>query len=181
MLTGTLVTAIGFLPIGLANSAVGEYAGGIFWVVGIALVASWFVAVIFTPYLGVKLLPNVARKAHHADPNAVYNGRFYRAFRRVLEFCVRRPLIVIAVTVTFLGLGLSGFSHVQQQFFPLVGAARIVSRNADGRGHLDRGDVQGRARGRAIARRRRRCGVLHDLYRQGLAALLARPAAGAAQ
>src|SRR6204780_2166279 len=119
MLTGTLVTAIGFLPIGLANSAVGEYAGGIFWVVGIALVASWFVAVIFTPYLGVRLLPNIARKAHHADPNAVYNGRFYRAFRRVLEFCVRRPLVVIAVTVTFLGLGLSGFSHVQQQFFPL--------------------------------------------------------------
>ena len=119
MLTGTLVTAIGFVPIGLANSAVGEYAGGIFWVVGIALVASWFVAVIFTPYLGVRLLPNIARKAHHADPNAVYNGRFYRAFRRVLEFCVRRPLVVIAVTVTFLGLGLSGFSHVQQQFFPL--------------------------------------------------------------
>jgi multidrug efflux pump len=119
MLTGTLVTAIGFLPIGLANSAVGEYAGGIFWVVGIALVASWFVAVIFTPYLGVKLLPEVKRRAHHVDPNAVYNGRFYRAFRRVLEFCVRRPLVVIAVTVTFLGLGLSGFSHVQQQFFPL--------------------------------------------------------------
>ena len=119
MLTGTLVTAIGFLPIGLANSAVGEYAGGIFWVVGIALVASWFVAVIFTPYLGVKLLPNVARKGHHADPNAVYSGRFYRAFRRVLEFCVRRPLVVIAVTIVFLGLGLSGFSHVQQQFFPL--------------------------------------------------------------
>jgi multidrug efflux pump len=119
MLTGTLVTAIGFLPIGLANSAVGEYAGGIFWVVGIALVASWFVAVIFTPYLGVKLLPEVKRKAHHVDPNAVYNGRFYRAFRRVLEFCVRRPLVVIGITVTFLGLGLSGFSHVQQQFFPL--------------------------------------------------------------
>ena len=119
MLTGTLVTAIGFLPIGLANSAVGEYAGGIFWVVGIALVASWFVAVIFTPYLGVKLLPNVGRKAHHADPNAIYNGRFYRTFRRLLQFCVRRPLVVIAVTVTFLGLGLSGFSHVQQQFFPL--------------------------------------------------------------
>ena len=119
MLTGTLVTAIGFLPIGLANSAVGEYAGGIFWVVGIALVASWFVAVVFTPYLGVKLLPEVAHKTRHADPNAVYNGRFYRGFRRVLEFCVRRPLVVIAVTVTLLGLGLSGFSRVQQQFFPL--------------------------------------------------------------
>ena len=59
MLTGTLVTAAGFLPIGFANSAVGEYAGGIFWIVGISLVASWFVAVIFTPYIGVKLLPNI--------------------------------------------------------------------------------------------------------------------------
>ena len=120
MLTGTLVTAIGFLPIGLANSAVGEYAGGIFWVVGIALVASWFVAVIFTPYLGVKLSARRrATRARHVDPEAVYNGRVYRVFRRVLEFCVARPLVVIAVTVTFLGLGLSGFSHVQQQFFPL--------------------------------------------------------------
>ena len=119
MLTGTLVTAIGFLPIGLANSAVGEYAGGIFWVVGIALVASWFVAVLFTPYLGVKLLPNVAHRPRHADPNAVYDKPFYRAFRRVLEFCVARPLVVIVVTVTLLGLGLSGFSRVQQQFFPL--------------------------------------------------------------
>jgi multidrug efflux pump subunit AcrB len=119
MLTGTLVTAIGFIPIGLANSAVGEYAGGIFWVVGIALVASWFVAVMFTPYLGVKLLPNVAHRTQHADPNAVYDKRFYRAFRRVLEFCVRRPLLVIVAAVAFIGLGLSGFSHVQQQFFPL--------------------------------------------------------------
>jgi multidrug efflux pump len=119
MLTGTLVTAMGFLPIGLANSAVGEYAGGIFWVVGVALVASWFVAVVFTPFLGVKLLPNVAHRTQHADPNAVYDGRFYRAFRRVLEFCVRRPPVVIVVTVTLLGLGLSGFSRVQQQFFPM--------------------------------------------------------------
>ena len=59
MLTGTLVTAAGFLPIGFANSTVGEYAGGIFWIVAIALVASWFVAVIFTPYIGVELLPNI--------------------------------------------------------------------------------------------------------------------------
>ena len=63
MLTGTLVTAAGFLPIGFANSAVGEYAGGIFWIVAISLVASWFVAVIFTPYIGVKLLPQ-----HHGPP-----------------------------------------------------------------------------------------------------------------
>ena len=80
MLTGTLVTAAGFLPIGFANSAVGEYAGGIFWIVAIALVASWFVAVIFTPYIGVKLLPNI--KVHHNhDPHAIYETRMYRALR----------------------------------------------------------------------------------------------------
>ena len=66
MLTGTLVTAAGFLPVGFAASAVGEYAGGIFWVVAIALIASWFVAVIFTPYLGVKLLPNFTARPRQA-------------------------------------------------------------------------------------------------------------------
>ena len=119
MLTGTLVTAAGFLPIGLANSAVGEYTGGIFWVVGIALVASWFVAVLFTPYLGFKLLPNYARGGHARNENAIYATPFYRAFRRALEFCVSRPIVVIAVAVALLGLGLSQFSKVQQQFFPL--------------------------------------------------------------
>ena len=80
MLTGTLVTAAGFLPIGFANSAVGEYAGGIFWIVAIALVASWFVAVIFTPYIGVKLLPNITVHHNH-DPHAVYETRIYRILR----------------------------------------------------------------------------------------------------
>ena len=118
MLTGTLVTAAGFMPIGLANSAVGEYTGGIFWVVGIALVASWFVAVLFTPYLGFKLLPNYARGGHARNENAIYATPFYRAFRRALEFCVARPIVVIAVAAALLGLGLSQFSKVQQQFFP---------------------------------------------------------------
>src|SRR5579871_2527415 len=87
MLTGTLVTAAGFLPIGFANSAVGEYAGGIFWIVGIALVASWFVAVIFTPYIGVKLLPDF--QVHHGrDPHAIYDTRVYRALRGVIQWCV---------------------------------------------------------------------------------------------
>ena len=91
MLTGTLVTAAGFMPIGLANSAVGEYTGGIFWVVGIALAASWFVAVLFTPYLGFKLLPNYASGGHRRDETAIYATPFYRAFRRALEFCVSAP------------------------------------------------------------------------------------------
>ncbi len=89
MLTGTLVTAAGFLPIGFANSAVGEYAGGIFWIVAIALVASWFVAVIFTPYIGVKLLPNI--KVHHNhDPHAIYETRMYRGLR-AHRAVVRQP------------------------------------------------------------------------------------------
>jgi multidrug efflux pump subunit AcrB len=119
MLTGTLVTAVGFMPIGLANSATGEYAGGIFWVVGIALVASWFVAVLFTPFLGFKLLPNYAKAAHRRDEQAIYATRFYRGFKRALEFCVSRPLVVIAIALVIVGVGLSQFGKVQQQFFPL--------------------------------------------------------------
>jgi multidrug efflux pump len=119
MLTGTLVTAAGFMPIGLANSAVGEYAGGTFWVVGIALVASWFVAVLFTPYLGFKLLPDYAGRGRRREEKAIYSTLFYRTFRKALEFCVSRPLVVISVAAALLGLGLSQFSKVQQQFFPL--------------------------------------------------------------
>src|SRR6516225_5804927 len=119
MLTGTLVTAAGFLPIGLANSAVGEYTGGIFWVVGIALVASWFVAVLITPFLGYKLLPSLAGGRRHHEEAAIYATPFYRAFRRALEFCVSHPIVVIAVAAGLLGLGSTQFSKVQQQFFPL--------------------------------------------------------------
>jgi multidrug efflux pump len=118
MLTGTLVTATGFLPIGFANSAVGEYAGGIFWVVAIALIASWFVAVIFTPYIGVKLLPNI--KVHHDhDPHAVYETRLYRTLRAVIQWCVEHRIKTVAATVGVFVLSIVAFGHVQQQFFPL--------------------------------------------------------------
>ncbi|CAN7465773.1 efflux RND transporter permease subunit [Bradyrhizobium sp. LjRoot220] len=118
MLTGTLVTAAGFLPIGFANSAVGEYAGGIFWIVAIALVASWFVAVIFTPYIGVKLLPNI--KVHHNhDPHAVYETRVYRILRSMVQWCVDHRIKVVVATVGVFALSIVGFGNVQQQFFPL--------------------------------------------------------------
>lgn len=120
MLTGTLVTAAGFLPIGFANSAVGEYAGSIFWIVAISLVASWFVAVIFTPYIGVKLLPNFAAhgKANH-DPHAIYETRMYRGLRSVIQWCVNHRIKVVVATVGVFALAIVGFGHVQQQFFPL--------------------------------------------------------------
>jgi multidrug efflux pump len=118
MLTGTLVTAAGFLPIGFANSSVGEYAGGIFWVVAIALVASWLVAVMFTPYIGVKLLSNFKSVGRH-DPHAIYETRIYRAFRRVIEWCVRRRIAVVLATIAVFVLSVAAFGRVQQQFFPL--------------------------------------------------------------
>jgi multidrug efflux pump subunit AcrB len=118
MLTGTLVTATGFLPIGFANSAVGEYAGGIFWVVAIALIASWFVAVIFTPYIGVKLLPDM--KLHHNHhPHAIYETRLYRSLRAVIRWCVDHRITTVAATVGIFAASIVAFGHVQQQFFPL--------------------------------------------------------------
>ncbi|NEW87927.1 AcrB/AcrD/AcrF family protein [Rhodopseudomonas sp. WA056] len=118
MLTGTLVTAAGFLPIGFANSGVGEYAGGIFWIVAIALIASWFVAVIFTPYIGVKLLPDFAGKKGH-NPDEVYHTRIYRALRAAVSWCVRWRGTVVTATVGIFVAAVVGFGHVQQQFFPL--------------------------------------------------------------
>jgi multidrug efflux pump len=123
MLTGTLVTAAGFLPIGLANSSTGEYAGGIFWVAAIALVASWFVAVVFTPYLGVRFLPDYAKRrarAGHAAPHdALYDTRLYRAFRTLVRFCVRRRLTVVLATIALFAASVAAFTRVPQQFFPI--------------------------------------------------------------
>ena len=119
MLTGTLVTAAGFLPVGFANSSTGEYAGGIFWVVGLALIASWFVAVLFTPYLGLKLLPDFAKRATaHQDAETIYDTRIYRALRRVIELCLRWRKTVVAMTVLMFVASIAAFGLVQQQFFP---------------------------------------------------------------
>ncbi len=119
MLTGTLVTAAGFLPVGFAKSSAGEYAGGIFWIVSLALVASWLVAVVFTPYLGLKLLPDFAKKrGAHADPQAIYDTRIYRALRSAIEAALRRRGAVVAVTGLLFAAAVAGFPLVQQQFFP---------------------------------------------------------------
>jgi multidrug efflux pump len=118
MLTGTLVTAAGFLPVGFAKSSAGEYAGGIFWVVGLALIASWFVAVVFTPYLGLRLLPSFAKPGAHADPDAIYDTRVYRALRRVIAVALDHRRTVVAATVLMFVAAVAGFPFVQQQFFP---------------------------------------------------------------
>lgn len=120
MLTGTAVTVAGFLPVGFAKSGAGEYAGGIFWVVGIALAVSWIVAVVFTPYLGVKLLPaSLAKAGAHDDPAAIYQTRLYRGLRVVIRTCVRFRVTTVLVTVAIFAASVVGFGFVQQQFFPL--------------------------------------------------------------
>jgi multidrug efflux pump len=120
MLTGTLVTAAGFLPVGFAQSTAGEYAGGIFWVVMIALVASWFVAVIFTPYLGLKLLPDFAKAgaASEAAHHDIYDTRSYNALRAVVDWCVSRRWLVILSVIGLFAVSIWAFGFVQQQFFP---------------------------------------------------------------
>jgi multidrug efflux pump len=118
MLTGTLVTAAGFLPVGFAKSSAGEYAGSIFWIVGLALIASWVVAVLFTPYLGLKLLPDLTKHGVHENPDAIYDTRVYRTLRRLIELCLRWRKTVVAVTVSMFVGALAAFGLVQQQFFP---------------------------------------------------------------
>jgi multidrug efflux pump subunit AcrB len=122
MLTGTLVTAAGFLPVGFARSTSGEYAGNIFWVVAVALIASWVVAVVVTPYLGMKLLPAPRPGADHRD---VHDGRLYRLLRRGVEASLRARWWVIGATVAALGLTVVGMGQVQQQFFPTSARAEL--------------------------------------------------------
>ncbi len=115
MLTGTLITAAGFLPVGFAQSAAGEYTFGIFAVVGIALILSWIVAVLFTPYLGYLLLPTPQHAAHES---AVYDKPFYKRFRALVEWCVQyRKTVIIASVLAFVA-AVGSFRFVQQQFFP---------------------------------------------------------------
>jgi multidrug efflux pump len=118
MLTGTLITAAGFLPVGLAKSSAGEYTISIFQVVGIALILSWLVAVLFTPYLGYKLLPEHKAGAHAHDHAIDTSRGFYGIFARLLEWCLARRGLVLGWTVAvFLG-AVALFQAVPQQFFP---------------------------------------------------------------
>lgn len=141
MLTGTLVTVAGFLPIATAASSTGEYTRSIFQVSAISLLISWFAAVIFVPYLGYHLLPDYhekpkpnkfmawlkglfhaasgdAEKDHAVHHHDIYNTTFYRTFRKIVTTCVRYNKTVIAITLVLFVTAVTGFGKVQQQFFP---------------------------------------------------------------
>jgi multidrug efflux pump subunit AcrB len=116
MLAGTIVTVIGFLPVGFARSTAGEYAGNIFWIVGFSLIASWIVAVVFTPYLGVKLLPDIKKvKGGHME---IYSTPGYLGLRRFIIWCVRKKFAVAGIVAGAFLLAGAGMAIVKQQFFP---------------------------------------------------------------
>lgn len=117
MLTGTLITAAGFLPIGMAKSTVGEYTYAIFAVTVIALVLSWWVSVYFVPYLGTLLL-QVKPHGEHGGEHELFDGPFYRHFRTAVTWCVEYRWKAIGITILIFVLGLVGMGRVQQQFFP---------------------------------------------------------------
>jgi multidrug efflux pump subunit AcrB len=116
MLAGTLVTAVGFMPNGFAQSTAGEYTSNMFWIVGIALIASWVVAVVFTPYLGVKMLPKI--KTVEGGHAAIYDTRHYNRFRRVLARVIARKWIVAATVIAVFVVAILGMGLVKKQFFP---------------------------------------------------------------
>lgn len=117
MLTGTLITAAGFLPIGLAKSVAGEYTFSIFSVNCIALLISWLVAVLFTPYLGTVLLKAKSQEVNHT-PRELFDTPFYVKFRALVVWCVESPKTTIAITFTIFLLGVFSFKYVEQEFFP---------------------------------------------------------------
>lgn len=131
MLTGTLITAAGFLPIATAASSTGEYTRSIFQVVTIALLTSWVAAVVFVPYLGERLLPDLAKlhasrhgkDGHAPDP---YATPFYQRVRRVVEWCVRRRKTVILLTIAAFVGSILLFRFVPQQFFPASGRPELM-------------------------------------------------------
>ena len=122
MLTGTLVTVAGFIPIGFAKSGAGEYCFSLFVVITVALLASWIVAVLFAPVIGVTILPRTMKKHEgHGEP-----GRFMRIFAATLRFCLRLRWLVIAATLALFAASLYGYGFIQQQFFPASDRPELV-------------------------------------------------------
>ena len=124
MLAGTLVTAVGFMPNGFARSSAGEYTSNMFWIVGIALIASWVVAVVFTPYLGVKLLPELKRVA--GGHEALYDTPRYHRFRRLLGRVIARKWLVFCTVIGLFVLAVLGMAVVKKQFFPISDRPEVL-------------------------------------------------------
>jgi len=124
MLAGTLITAVGFMPNGFARSSAGEYTSNMFWIVGIALIASWVVAVVFTPYLGVKMLPQL--KPVEGGHDVLYDTPRYRRFRNLLGRVIARKWLVAGTVVGLFALSIAGMAVVKKQFFPVSDRPEVL-------------------------------------------------------
>ncbi len=124
MLTGTLITVAGFIPVGFAQSQAGEYVSSLFWVTGISLVISWFAAVYFTPWLGYRLLK--VRDAGTRTHGDVYSRRPYRVIRALVAWCVRWRRTVLVFTLAALIASIASFAFIPQQFFPTSNRPEIL-------------------------------------------------------
>src|SRR5262245_50480741 len=124
MLTGTLITVAGFIPVGFAQSTAGEYVSSLFWVTGIALIISWFAAVYFTPWIGYRLLK--VRKVKATDHQGAFDSRPYRAIRTVVAWCVRRRGTVVASTFAVLVASAASFAFIPKQFFPASNRSEVL-------------------------------------------------------
>ena len=124
MLSGTLVTAVGFMPNGFARSTAGEYTSNMFWIVGIALITSWVVAVVFTPYLGVKMLPDF--KKVEGGHDAIYDTLRYNRFRALLGRVIARKWLVAGSVVGLFALAILGMAVVKKQFFPISDRPEVL-------------------------------------------------------
>ncbi|GGF85865.1 multidrug transporter [Azorhizobium oxalatiphilum] len=124
MLSGTLVTIIGLMPVGFAHSSAGEYAGNIFWIVAFALIVSWLVAVAFTPYLGVKMLPDI--KPVEGGHHAIYDTPRYRQLRGTIAWAVRHKFVVAGAVVLVFAVSVVGMGRVRQQFFPVSDRPEVL-------------------------------------------------------
>ncbi|TRW95879.1 efflux RND transporter permease subunit [Candidatus Methylobacter oryzae] len=125
MLTGTLVTVAAFTPVGFAKSSAGEYCFTIFAVVGISLLASWLVAVIFTPYIGYLILPDIKGQGVHGEAE-VYNSGIYPRFRRLIAGCLQHRRWVLTATALLFVLAMASFRLIEQQFFPFSDRPEVL-------------------------------------------------------
>ncbi|MGO3742983.1 efflux RND transporter permease subunit [Kerstersia sp.] len=118
MLTGTLITVAGFVPVGFARSSTSEFTQSIFWVVGISLIVSWLVAVLFTPYLGARLLPDMPGPGSHGKPESPARQRMRRWFASHIDWCVTHRKAVLIFTALAFIASVAAFTLVPKQFFP---------------------------------------------------------------
>ena len=177
MLAGTLVTAIGFMPNGFAKSTAGEYTSNMFWIVGIALIASWVVAVVFTPYLGVKLLPNIEQR--EGEHEAIYNTPRYNRFRQLLGIVICRKWLVAGSVGRRVPGRSAGHGSREEAVLSGFRSARGAGRSANGVWHFHRADECHHRQGGGLAGQAAGSQDRDRLCRSRGAALLPRDVTGA--